>query len=173
MLLLRRSKWPLSTPHIASGYVLRAPRLTAYFAPLFFVSIEPFRGAFLPTHLSIAMSSTLQTSKESSVKEADNIEKGPDVNSSPTNDDGLQESDDSKYISGQKLYLINFGLIVSIFIVQMESSIISTAVVDITDQLGGYEKSSWLFTAYLLSYCGTFARRYVLVCALTTAKGFK
>jgi hypothetical protein len=101
------------------------------------------------------------------VKEADNIEKGPDVISTPIDADGLQDDDDSKYISGQKLYLINLGLIVSIFIVQMESSIISTAVVDITDQLGGYEKSSWLFTAYLLSYCGMSARRDQLVRVLT------
>jgi hypothetical protein len=127
----------------------------ASFAPFFFVSFKPFPGAFQATSLSIAMSSTLQESEDNSVKEADNIEKGPDVISSPVDDDGLQANDDAKYISGQKLYLINAGLIVSIFIVQMESSIISTAVVDITDQLGGYEKSSWLFTAYLLSYCGT------------------
>jgi len=78
---------------------------------------------------------------------------------STTNDDEQVATteevvDESKYMSGPKLYAINTALIVSIFIVQMESSIISTAVVDITDQLGGYEKSSWLFTAYLLTYCG-------------------
>jgi MFS family permease len=62
--------------------------------------------------------------------------------------------DESKYITGTKLYLINTALIVSIFIAQLDSSIVSTAVVDITDQLGGYEKSSWLFTAYLITFCG-------------------
>lgn len=62
--------------------------------------------------------------------------------------------DESQYITGKRLYLINTGLIISMFIVQMDSSIISTSVVDITDQLGGYEKSSWLFTAYLITYCG-------------------
>lgn len=36
----------------------------------------------------------------------------------------------------------------------MESSVTSTAVVVITDDLGGYEKNSWLFTAYLLTYSG-------------------
>jgi hypothetical protein len=37
--------------------------------------------------------------------------------------------------------------------VTLESTVISTAIVDITDELGGYEKSSWLFTAYMLTYC--------------------
>ncbi|ORX97750.1 MFS multidrug transporter-like protein [Clohesyomyces aquaticus] len=46
------------------------------------------------------------------------------------------------------------GLLVAVFVVQMESSIISTAVLDITNHLGGYEMSSWLFTAYLVTYCG-------------------
>jgi hypothetical protein len=87
------------------------------------------------------------------------VEEAGMASSLSTNDDGdvapTEEAvDESKYISGAKLYAINTALIVSIFIVQMESSIISTAVVDITDQLGGYEKSSWLFTAYLLTYCG-------------------
>ena len=82
------------------------------------------------------------------------VEEGGVGTSLSTEDEPIATNDDSRYITGSKLYLINAGLIVSIFIVQMESSIISTAVVDITDQLGGYEKSSWLFTAYLLTYCG-------------------
>lgn len=75
-----------------------------------------------------------------------------DIPSSAQNDPITD--DESKYITGPKLILINAGLMISIFLVQMESSIISTAIVDITNQLGGYEKSSWLFTAYLLTYCG-------------------
>jgi MFS family permease len=42
----------------------------------------------------------------------------------------------------------------SLFISQMESSVTSTAVLVITNELGGYAKSSWLFTAYLLTYSG-------------------
>ncbi|KAH8733128.1 hypothetical protein GQ44DRAFT_781965 [Phaeosphaeriaceae sp. PMI808] len=36
----------------------------------------------------------------------------------------------------------------------MESSIASTALLSITNQFGGYQKSSWVFTAYMLTYCG-------------------
>jgi hypothetical protein len=71
-------------------------------------------------------------------------------------EDPVAADDESQYITGKRLYLINTGLIISMFIVQMDSSIISTSVVDITDQLGGYEKSSWLFTAYLITYCGEY-----------------
>lgn len=38
--------------------------------------------------------------------------------------------------------------------VQSEASITSTAITAITDQLGGFEKSPWVFTAYLLTYGG-------------------
>jgi ABC-type microcin C transport system permease subunit YejE len=100
------------------------------------------------------MLSNLHRSESSIITSTDG-EKSVDSVKTPSEDDALPSDDESKYIVGRKLYLINVSLIVCLFIVQIESSIISTAVVDITDQLGGYEKSSWLFTAYLLSYCGT------------------
>lgn len=107
------------------------------------------------------MSSTHRDSKSDIEMTPVKVEEGGMASSLSTNDDEYvtpteEAVDESKYISGAKLYAINTALIVSIFIVQMESSIISTAVVDITDQLGGYEKSSWLFTAYLLTYCGKY-----------------
>ncbi|TGJ79408.1 hypothetical protein E0Z10_g9361 [Xylaria hypoxylon] len=40
----------------------------------------------------------------------------------------------------------------ALFMVQSESSITSTAITSITDDLGSFEKSSWVFTAYLLTY---------------------
>ena len=36
----------------------------------------------------------------------------------------------------------------------MESTIVSTSVVAITNGLGGYVKSSWLFTSYMLTFSG-------------------
>ncbi|KAF2741964.1 MFS general substrate transporter [Sporormia fimetaria CBS 119925] len=66
----------------------------------------------------------------------------------------ITENEEDRYLTGWKLHLITLQLLISIFIVQMESSIVSTSVLAITDQLGGYSESSWLFTAYLLTYCG-------------------
>ncbi|KAF2184758.1 MFS general substrate transporter [Zopfia rhizophila CBS 207.26] len=57
-------------------------------------------------------------------------------------------------MTGWRLHAVTFWLLLSIYIVQMEASVTATAVLNITDELGGYEKSSWLFTAYLLTYCG-------------------
>jgi hypothetical protein len=100
------------------------------------------------------MSPPSEMSKEKSA-ESVNLEDGL-ANTPPAVGDGVVvPEDESRYITGIKLYTINAGLMLSMFLVQMDSSIISTAVVDITDHLGGYEKSSWLFTAYLITYCST------------------
>jgi hypothetical protein len=61
---------------------------------------------------------------------------------------------DPQYITGWPLHLLTLLLMTSIFLATMESTITSTAILDITNQLGGYERSSWLFTAYMLTYCG-------------------
>ncbi|KAF2469066.1 MFS multidrug transporter-like protein [Lindgomyces ingoldianus] len=42
----------------------------------------------------------------------------------------------------------------ALFIVQTESSVTSTTIVSITNDLGGFQGSSWVFTAYLLTYGG-------------------
>jgi len=46
-------------------------------------------------------------------------------------------ANEKMYITGWKLHVIVVGLIVDFFTVQMESSITSTAVLDIADNLGG------------------------------------
>jgi hypothetical protein len=86
---------------------------------------------------------------EDSIKLEQGVVNAPDA---PVEGNGTVE-DESLFITGRKLYLINTSLI-SLFVVQLDSSIISTSVVDITDNLGGYEKSSWLFTTYLITFCG-------------------
>jgi hypothetical protein len=101
------------------------------------------------------MSNSAQMSKENS-KESVKLEEGVLDTPPSFQDEAVVPDDDSRYITGRKLYLINTGLIISMFVVQLDSSIISTSVVDITDQLGGYEKSSWLFTAYLITFCGKY-----------------
>jgi hypothetical protein len=65
-----------------------------------------------------------------------------------------QHEDKSLYMSGWKLHAITFWLLVALFVAQMDTSVASTAILQITDQLGGYEESSWVFTAYMLTYCG-------------------
>jgi hypothetical protein len=91
-------------------------------------------------------------SKDSSMMNTSSAEKrDTSSSSSPTTTITTTAVDESRYFTGRKLYLINFGLLISIFLVTLESTVISTAIVDITDELGGYSKSSWLFTAYMLT----------------------
>ncbi|KAF2441993.1 MFS general substrate transporter [Karstenula rhodostoma CBS 690.94] len=58
------------------------------------------------------------------------------------------------HVNGWRLHLSTLSLLVLVFLVQMESSIASTTLLSITDQFGGYAESSWVFTAYMLTYCG-------------------
>ncbi|KAH8687908.1 drug resistance transporter EmrB/QacA subfamily [Tricladium varicosporioides] len=57
-------------------------------------------------------------------------------------------------MKGWKLYLLNFALCLSLFLSTVESTIVSTTLVAITNSLGGFQKSSWIITSYLLTYTG-------------------
>ncbi|KAF2438547.1 MFS multidrug transporter-like protein [Karstenula rhodostoma CBS 690.94] len=63
-------------------------------------------------------------------------------------------SDGPRYVTGWQLHSISFWLLLSLFVAQMDTSITSTAILTITDQLGDFEKNSWVFTSYMLSFCG-------------------
>ncbi|KAI4954916.1 hypothetical protein J4E86_006226 [Alternaria arbusti] len=116
------------------------------------------------------------TPKDDAVLDNSSAEKASTNTSAPDEAEPVVATDESKYITGLKLYLINAGLTISIFLVTLESTVISTAIVDITDELGGYEKSSWLFTAYMLTYCSLqmiwaklsdiAGRKYTLIASL-------
>jgi len=69
------------------------------------------------------MSSQSEPSKERSV-ESVKLEEGF-LSTPPHGEDELATPDnESQYITGLKLYLINAGLIVSMFLVQMDSSML-------------------------------------------------
>ncbi|TVY23362.1 Efflux pump [Lachnellula hyalina] len=62
---------------------------------------------------------------------------------------------DSEYLTGWKLHLtILFRLLLALFAVQMEATIVSTSVIAITNELRGFSMSSWIFTGFLLTYSG-------------------
>lgn len=45
-----------------------------------------------------------------------------------------------------------------LFLTNLEIPIATTALVDITEDLGGFDKSSWVISAYLLGYVGRFGQ---------------
>ncbi|OTB01301.1 hypothetical protein M426DRAFT_14609 [Hypoxylon sp. CI-4A] len=58
------------------------------------------------------------------------------------------------YITGWRLYAITAGISLGLFLVNFEVTIVSTALVSITNDLDNYNRSSWVITAYLLTYTG-------------------
>ncbi|KAF2448053.1 MFS general substrate transporter [Karstenula rhodostoma CBS 690.94] len=76
------------------------------------------------------------------------------VNTETTDEETTQSAFSGYDVGLSKLALIYLGIQVALFMTLMESTIVSTSVVDITNGLGGYVKSSWLFTSYMLAFSG-------------------
>ena len=79
-------------------------------------------------------------------------------------------------MSTQRTILITAGLMLSLFLASMESTVVSTGMPTIVSQLGGLESYSWVFTAFMLASTTTvplygklsdlFGRRLVFVAAM-------
>jgi EmrB/QacA subfamily drug resistance transporter len=79
-------------------------------------------------------------------------------------------------VSTQRTILITAGLMLSLFLTSMESTVVSTGMPTIVSQLGGLESYSWVFTAFMLASTTTvplygklsdlFGRRPVFVAAM-------
>ena len=50
-------------------------------------------------------------------------------------------------------------LSLALFLAGIESTIISTTLISITNELGGFQQSSWIVTAYLLGYASITTSR--------------
>ncbi|KAL9041869.1 MAG: hypothetical protein Q9180_000993 [Flavoplaca navasiana] len=59
-----------------------------------------------------------------------------------------------EYLQGWRLRTLTFALCLSLFLSTIETTIVSTALVAITNSLNGFEKSNWIVTSYLLTYSG-------------------
>jgi MFS family permease len=46
------------------------------------------------------------------------------------------------------------SLCIGLFLSALDSTIVSTALVPITNSLRGFDRSSWIINAYLLTYTG-------------------
>ena len=84
-----------------------------------------------------------------------------------------EEKSWTAYLHGWRLQVVNVGLAsqisshskidtyqvsrlcLALFLSVLESTIISTSLVAITDALDGFHKSSWVVTVYLLTYTGS------------------
>ncbi|KAI1129426.1 drug resistance transporter [Nemania abortiva] len=69
---------------------------------------------------------------------------------SESNDQGLEE--EFHYITGWKLHATMAALGVALFLVNFEIAVVSTALVSISNDLNDFSKTSWVVTAYLITY---------------------
>ncbi|MCJ1349663.1 hypothetical protein MMC31_007904 [Peltigera leucophlebia] len=56
------------------------------------------------------------------------------------------------YLHGWRLHVTTLGIVLSLFIVNLEVTIVSTSLVDITNDLQGFDRTSWIVTGYLITF---------------------
>ncbi|ROW15682.1 hypothetical protein VPNG_02121 [Cytospora leucostoma] len=82
------------------------------------------------------------------------------------------------YLQGFRLILMIVAICLCLFLTNLEIPIVTTALIGITDDLGGFNKASWVISAYLLGYVGVliifsklsdiFGRKSMLLVAVLT-----
>jgi hypothetical protein len=68
-----------------------------------------------------------------------------------------EEPSERTHMSGWRLYVLTFGLCLSLLLSTLETTIVSTSLVSITNALSGFENRDWVVTSYLLTYTGMVA----------------
>ncbi|KAI2465004.1 drug resistance transporter EmrB/QacA subfamily [Annulohypoxylon bovei var. microspora] len=59
-----------------------------------------------------------------------------------------------EYLKGWRLYVLTLALCLSLFLSMLETTIVSTSLISITNALGDFEQRDWVVTAYLITYTG-------------------
>ncbi|KAI1264505.1 putative efflux pump antibiotic resistance protein [Xylariaceae sp. FL1019] len=68
---------------------------------------------------------------------------------------GVQShQDDKTYLRGPRFWMISSIIGILFFIVHVEISIVTTTLVVIASDIGGFELASWILTSYLIGYVG-------------------
>ena len=69
----------------------------------------------------------------------------------------VSEDDNSEiyvHLSGWRLVVTTCGLLLCLYLVNLEVTIVSTSLVNIANDLSGFDKSNWIITGYLITYTG-------------------
>jgi hypothetical protein len=103
----------------------------------------------------------LDPKKDDGVTQTEPIEMGvlSDTKDISINDQtalAAEEPPKRAHLSGWRLYILTFGLCLSLLLSTLETTIVSTSLVSITNALSGFENRDWVVTSYLLTYTGTF-----------------
>ncbi|KAF5877909.1 putative mfs multidrug transporter protein [Botrytis fragariae] len=65
------------------------------------------------------------------------------------------ENDINGYLSGKTLYSLALSLSICMLLVNIELTVVSTALTSITNDLHGFDKTGWIVTGYLVTYSST------------------
>ncbi|KAJ5391564.1 hypothetical protein N7509_007054 [Penicillium cosmopolitanum] len=69
----------------------------------------------------------------------------------------LSPGNEIVYPTGWRLVLTIIGLLIGFFLSNLDVTIVSSSLTNITDSLEGFEKRSWIITGYLATYTGSMA----------------
>lgn len=58
------------------------------------------------------------------------------------------------HLTGWRLFCSCFGSLLSLYLVNLEITIVGTSLVSIANDLQAFEKASWVVTGYLITYTG-------------------
>ncbi|KAI0430861.1 major facilitator superfamily transporter [Xylaria sp. FL1042] len=91
--------------------------------------------------------------------------------------DNLEISKSRVYHVGWRLHALTAGLCVSLLLSTLDTTIVSTSLVSIVNDLHGFDRSGWVVTSYLLTYTGfliiyvklsdILGCKLMLLCAIT------
>ncbi|KAH8897431.1 putative efflux pump antibiotic resistance protein [Thozetella sp. PMI_491] len=68
------------------------------------------------------------------------------------NREGPEQDDDIDYVHGARYWTIVVVIACMFFLTAIDTTIATTSLVAITDDIGGFEMASWVITSYLLGY---------------------
>ncbi|KAL8942172.1 MAG: hypothetical protein Q9216_001819 [Gyalolechia sp. 2 TL-2023] len=70
--------------------------------------------------------------------------------------------DEDDVLEGWHFWLVILALCLALLLSTLETTIIATALIDISSSLGDFGKSNWIVIAYLLTYTGNFRRLLIV-----------
>ncbi|EPE36690.1 MFS general substrate transporter [Glarea lozoyensis ATCC 20868] len=87
-------------------------------------------------------------SREASIRTDTRSE--PDVETQAVTEDAQENK--HEYMSGWKLHFLTVGVWLALFLSTLETTIVSTSLVSITNAVGGFDMRDWVVTSYLITY---------------------
>lgn len=103
---------------------------------------------------------TTQISGEPHSLVANNLDRSTGASPRPTTDQSGDDDDETFYLQGARYWAVSVLTAIMLFLVQIETTIVTTSLVAISHSIGGFEISSWVISSYLLGYVGKCQRLF-------------